>query len=316
MLQSSKLGNNRVPLPSIRIIFLVFVSLWYLRGIGTLDTGMVSGVALHTNMEHSCLGCLGRAFLILLFVYYSILASIWLTCHAQECTLELTPPGYRTKTVVFARTQLHSSQATKVDKAGNFLSVDQSKYEPPPRGDKKKKKGYKSGAYKGPDENGEYRSYSIKFYPKTPSTVEKTEEDVDDGDFGPVKDFMQLEQLEDGSEILVMHMRKFGLSQSRTRIRSSINKVESYMKRRRQKLLVKESAPLPWQGLLLVIFGLLGLMLTLLIGQFWEEAPRKQGGPGARRNVPMASSKTRPTFVVDTGRPSKYPPGYNYNKKY
>ncbi len=230
--------------------------------------------------------------------------------------MQLTPPGYRTQTVVFARTQLHSAQATKVDKAGTFLSVDQSKYEPAPRGDKKKNKGYKSGAYKGPDENGEYRSYSIKFHPKTPSGVEKTEEDIEDGDFGFVKDLMEKETLDDGSELYVLHMRKFGLSQSRTRIRSSINKVESYMKRRRQKLLVKESAPLPWQGILLLIFGLMGLMLTLLIGQFWEEPPRKQAGPGVRRNAPSASSKTRPTFVVDTGRPSKYPPGYNYNKKY
>lgn len=229
--------------------------------------------------------------------------------------MELTPPGSRTQTVVFARTQLHSAQATKVDKAGNFLSVDNSKYEPPQRQKGKKKKGYKSGAYKGPDENGEYKSYALKFHPNTPSHEEKTEEDVDDGDFSPLENYMSKEQQEDGSEVWVLHMRKFGLAQSRTRIRSMVNKVESYMKRRRQKLLVKETAPLPWQGLLFLIFGLLGLMLTLLIGQFWDEVPRKQGGPGARRSHMSSSSsgKTRPSFVVDTGRPSKYPPGY---KKY
>lgn len=272
-------------------------------------------------------------------------ASIWLTCHAQECTLELTPPGQRTITVVFPRSQLHSAQATKVDKAGNFLSVDHSKYEPPPpRGDKKSKKksSYKSGAYKGPDDNGEYRSFMIKFHAKTPPSTTRTNATGDagvvegeeggpgasppelaDGDFGPLKSHLVVESLEDGKEVYVLHMRKFGLSQSRTRIRSSISKIESYMKQRRHKLLVKESAALPWQGLLLLIFGLLGLMLTLIIGQFWEETtPRKQGGPGARRSIPSSAAQfknktnNKPSFFVDTGRPSKYPPGYNYNKKY
>lgn len=249
-----------------------------------------------------------------------IIASIWLTCHAQECTLELTPPGARTQTVVFSRTQLYQTQATRVDKNGKFLAVDTSKYEPPERGNKKKK-GYKSGSYKGPDADGMYKSYCIKFHVQTPSNVEKTEEDVPDGDFSKVAQYLEKDRTDDAEgEVFVLHMRKFGLAQSRTRIRSMINKVESYMKRRRQKLLVKESAPLPWQGLLFLIFGLLGLMLTLIIGQFWEETtPRRQGGPGARR-TPKAdansSSSKKPTFVVDTGRPSKYPPGYNYHKKY
>lgn len=232
----------------------------------------------------------------------------------------MTPPGYRTHTVVFSRTQLVGSQATKVDKFGNFVSVDNSKFDPPrPRG-KNKKKTYQSGSYKGPDEDGNFRSYSIRFHPKTPSKVEKSEEDVEDGDFGDVVKFLNKEpSTEFDSDLYVLHMRKFGLTQSNTRVRSSVNKVESYMKRRRQKLVVKETAPLPWQGLLLLIFGLLGVMLTLLIGQFYEETPKKQGGPGARRPQQLSSSKgskVKPTFVVDTGRPSKLPPGYQFQKKY
>jgi hypothetical protein len=238
-------------------------------------------------------------------------ASIWLTCHAQECTLELTPSGSRTMTVIFARTQLHSAQSIKTDKVGNFLSIDSSKYEPPKR--EKGKKKYKGGSYKGPDEAGEYKSYSLKFRAKTAEDIVKTEDDPADGDFSSVADHMEFHE-EDGG-LYVLHMRKFGLAQSRTRVRSMINKVESYVKKRRQKLLVKESATLPWQGILSLIFGLLGVMLTLLIGQFWEEAPRKQGGPGTRRSATKTSGKpTKPTYSIDTGRPSKYPPGYH--KKY
>jgi hypothetical protein len=210
-----------------------------------------------------------------------------------------------------------------VDNSGNFVEVDDSKYEPPARG-KSKKKTPASGSYKGPDENGNYKSYSIKFHPKTPTKVEKSEEDVEDGDFSALEKIMDKEESEFG-EVYVLHMRKFGFTQSRTRIRSSVNKVESYLKRRRQKLLIKESAPLPWQGLLMLIFGLLSLMMTLLMGQFWDETPKRQGGPGARRSQPASSTnsntkttkpKPKPTFVVDTGRPSKFPPGYEYQKKY
>jgi hypothetical protein len=327
---SSRHGNNQALLPNTATSFWRVACLAFSWDIGTSDTGIVSTTWYSYSAVRST-ACLSRgsnvhyitphthsSFVSLSFLR---LASIWLTCHAQECTLELTPPGARTQTVVFSRTQLHGAQTTKVDKAGKFLSVDTSKYEPPPRGKNKKKKGYQSGAYKGPDESGMYRSYLIKFHPQTPSHVEKTEEDIADGDFSSIQQYLDTDRSDEGGEVYVLHMRKFGLAQSRTRIRSMVNKVESYIKRRRQKLLVKESAPLPWQGLLFLIFGLLGLMLTLIIGQFFEEAPRKQGGPGARRTSGAASSKkSKPTFVVDTGRPSKYPPGYkpgyNSNKKY
>lgn len=202
--------------------------------------------------------------------------------------------------------------------------MDDSKYEPPPRGKNKKKtnkgkKGYQSGSYKGPDEDGNYRSYTIKFLASSPSPKGESQDGAQDGDFSGLDWCLEKEHSEESGDIYVLHMRKFGLKQSRTRIRSAVNKVESYVKRRRQKLLVKETAPLPWQGLLGLIFGALGLILTLIIGQFWEEAPKKQGGPGARRsnNSKIATtSKTKPTFVVDTGRPSKFPPGYQYQKKF
>jgi hypothetical protein len=217
--------------------------------------------------------------------------------------------------VVFARTQLHSVQAIKVDSVGNFLSVDSAKYEPP-RG-KKGKGNKKGGSYKGPDELGEYKSYAIKFRFKTPDDVVQTEDSVPDGDFSQVQQF--LSKNEDDGGLHVLYMRQFGLTQSRVRIRSMINKIESYIKKRRQKLTLKESVSLPWQGILCLVFGLLGIMLTLLIGQFWEEAPKRTGGPGTRRaSERKSTSSARPSarskFVVDTGRPSKYPPGYH--KKY
>lgn len=225
----------------------------------------------------------------------------------------MTPPAGRTKTVIFPRTQLHSVQAIKTDVNGNFLSLDTSKYEPPAR--KKGKKSGKGSAHKGPDENGEYRSYQFKILPKAPSDGEKGA--GEDADFSPVVQYFTKGTVDDGTdEVYILSMRTFGLTQSRIRVRSNVNKVESYIKRRREKLIIKESASLPAEGILFLVFGLFGALLTVLIGQFWDEPPKKQAGPGVRRTVPSARKASNPTFVVDTGRPSKYPPGYGYNKKY
>jgi len=248
-------------------------------------------------------------FVMLIFMGYRYLrywnASIWLTCHQHECNLEVTSAGGRTISVDFSRTQLDFAQAIKTDKAGNFLSLDTSKYEPPKR-DNRGKRNYKAGSYKGPDELGEYKTYELNFRTQTPEGVEQAE---DDSDFKDVLKFMRKPAGDPDGSVLSLSMRQFGLAQSRTRVRTSVNKIDSYVKKRRQKLLIKESATLPWQGILCLIFGLLGTMLTLIIGQFWEEKPHKYSGPGSsKRSVPRPT--TQSNFVINTGRPSKYPAGY------
>lgn len=232
----------------------------------------------------------------------------------------MTPPGRSTITVVFARTQLHSALAIKTDAEGKFVEIDSDKYEAPKRAKGKKSPAYSNAKQKGPDEKGRYRTYRIKFLEKSPENAQRQEGDAQDGDFSTIKEYLTEE--DDGT--LGMHFRHFGLSQTRTRVRANVNKVESYIKKRRQKLLLKETSALPWYGILGLVFGLLGFLLILLIGQFWEEAPVKQGGPGARRSTATKSSSKgsaskpsqRPTFVVDTGRPSKYPPGYRPQKRF
>ena len=217
-----------------------------------------------------------------------------------------------------------SAHPIKVDADGNFLSFDNSKYVPYQKGRGKKNKSKNS--YKGPDEDGEYRSYAIKFRASSPED-EKKRNDPEDEDYVPDADFTPIMKwLSPGEEegTYMLYMRKFGIEQSRTRIRSMVNKVESYVKRRRQKLILKENATISVKGVLCLVFGLLGVMLTILIGQFWNEPPRRHGGPGTRRqNVRTSNNSTRrpsqtdnPKFFLDTGRPSKYPPGYQYQKKY
>lgn len=215
-------------------------------------------------------------------------ASIWLTCHQQECTLEITPPGTRTKTVVFPRSQLDGAEAIKTDKAGHFIEIDTDKYEPSSyKAGQKKKKNSKPKSnhnHRGPDEYGKYKTYRINILKESP---ESRNNNIGDNrgkpsavDFSPVKEYLDLEN----SGMYSLHMRHFSLSQTRMRVRSNVNKVESYTRKRRQRLIIKESATLPWQYILCLVFGLVGLLLILLIGQFWDSEPTRQGGPGTRRS--------------------------------
>jgi hypothetical protein len=72
-----------------------------------------------------------------------------------------------------------------------------------------------------------------------------------------------------------------------------VNKVDTYVKQRRDKLVLKENASLSVWGILQLIFGIFMLLLTILLGQFMEESkPRRHGGPGARQQ--QSASKTTP----------------------
>eukprot|EP00525_Craspedostauros_australis_P002925 CAMPEP_0198119632 /NCGR_PEP_ID=MMETSP1442-20131203/26408_1 /TAXON_ID= /ORGANISM="Craspedostauros australis, Strain CCMP3328" /LENGTH=230 /DNA_ID=CAMNT_0043778143 /DNA_START=134 /DNA_END=826 /DNA_ORIENTATION=+ len=227
----------------------------------------------------------------------------------------MTPPGARTKTIVFSRRQLISAQAVLVDKGGKFVEFDTTRFDPVGRGKAAKKK---KGSYKGPDENGNYRSYALKIKKSTAGLDTENEagaeDEVPDGDFSPIANYIEEIEEEDGTHYM-LYMRKFGLAQSRTRVRSNVNKVESYVRKRRQKLIIKENASLPWQGILCLVFGLMGILLTMLVGQFWEPEPRRHGGPGARRQQTTRRVGKDSKFYIDTGRPSKYPKGYSRGMK-
>jgi hypothetical protein len=188
------------------------------------------------------------------------------------------------------------------------LKFDTEKYSPGGRG--KNKKSRNKNSYKGADEYGEYRSYAIKFKVSTKSgdegEAEKSEDDIPDGDFTTISQFLSPGE-DEGTYML--YMRKFGMTHSKTRVRSMVNKIESYVKKRRQKLIVKEAVPIAWQAILCLVLGILGFMMTLLIGQFWDEPGKKHGGPGARRGV-VPKKKVDKKY---TGKTSKSSPAY---KKY
>lgn len=204
-------------------------------------------------------------------------ASIWLTCHAVECTLEISPPKRR-KSVKFkfSRKQLVKSQTIKVDKYNNFVALDTGK---PPRYSTDARR-TQSKARAGPDVDGNYDSYTIHLRPPIKN------EDPDDATAQYEVDLHPIEQFtspDENSDNRVLNMRSFNLGQTKRRTSTMTGKVDSYILQRRHQLMIKENAALTFMGIMALVLGLFGILMTALVGQLWDEDPKKTGGPGTRR---------------------------------
>lgn len=225
-------------------------------------------------------------------------ASVWLTCHKQECHLQVSPRGFtRMASLRIARRQVIRAVPVKTLKDGTFVSSDNIKLNEDwknRRGPAAKKKGHKNmSSYKGPDENGHYLSYAVLLHDAMPRVKKLNatqdwqlennnaqEDEREDADLSSVKHFLDATN-EPGVYRLIL--RKFNIQQTKRRVRTMTQKIDSYCKKRRHKLAVKESAPPSWQGILVCILGLIGMCLTMLLGQFWDEPVGGSAGPGARR---------------------------------
>ena len=214
-------------------------------------------------------------------------ASIWLTCHAVECTLEISPPKRRKSTkLVFSRKQLVKSQAIKVDKYNNFVAIDSGRppyYSAPSR---------KAQVYNraGPDVDGNYDTYTIHLRPPIHNN-----EDPDDATAEYETDLQVMEQFTSRDENTgnrVLNMRRFNLGQTKRRTSSMTGRLDSYILQRRHQLTIKENSALSFKGIMALVLGLFGILMTALVGQLWDDDP-KTGGPGTRRPK-HNMSKVRP----------------------
>lgn len=175
---------------------------------------------------------------------------------------------------------------------------------------RKKKKKYKknsSSTYRngGPDADGNYDSFILVLRdPLPPSSESDKEIDPDESPskrmqrqmaaqhntmthdpnslatllapFAITKDGSN-DELSTSTEYII-HPRDFNLGQTRRLARTAVSKVSAYTKGRRASCIVRESRPVSWQGLVLLILGIFSFVLCLLLGQFWEEHdPTKVG---------------------------------------
>ena len=171
---------------------------------------------------------------------------------------------------------------------------------------------YRTG---GPDEDGNYDSYVVVLRDPLPSTAES--DAVEDHEESPsMKMARQMQEQHkrmasdpnslanrlapyavaaDGNELAssteyILHLRDFNVGYTRRMARTVVSKINAYVKGRRSSFIIRESRPIPWQGLVMLILGIFSTVLCLLIGQFWEESDPTKVGPYKQR---MAEIKRR-----------------------
>lgn len=234
-----------------------------------------------TKVTYVCL----LSFILSMFLGYKILrykaASVWVTCTISDCYVQVTPWGRaKTTSLSIARSQLARVETVATTYDGVYINSNpniktETRYDH--RGGKYNKK---SGASKGPDLDGNYVSYALYLKDETSFAYQRSQggngaetKPADNNsehpivDLQPLKKFMEV--TEDGSYRL--SVRKFGMQQSRRRVRTMFAKIDSYIHRRRQKLVMKESKSPSVLAIIMMVGGLVGLLLTLLIGAFWED---------------------------------------------
>ena len=98
----------------------------------------------------------------------------------------------------------------------------------------------------------------------------------------------------------ILHTRDFNIGQTRRLARTAVSKINAYTKGRRTNFVLRESRPVAWQGLVLLILGIFSFVLCLLLGQFYEDSdPTKDGSYRKRmaelkkRNEAMQKRRTR-----------------------
>lgn len=124
------------------------------------------------------------------------------------------------------------------------------------------------------------------------------------------------------------------IPQSRRRVRTIVTKVTSYIKKRRQKLVLKENSVPSWQGIVLVVGGLVGCLISILLAQIWQEddeiarakqghgSRKHKGSGGVRRptqsttpNKQGSSSSTTATATT-TAASSRFGTAMNHHQQY
>lgn len=233
--------------------------------------------------------------------YYN--TGIYLNCTSNKCTFKLVHTGYKKPTTVdVGRHQIVRTEPVLVKPDGTFVSGNASI-----KIDYQKSKTTKDGLnYKGPDSDGNYLSYAIYFKDKSDEQTKYTDaaEEIIDVQF----DITKLKEvptidIEDDTNHYRLIVRKHipFVGQSKRRVRMMTQKVESYIKKRRQKMILREVSGPQWQGVVLVVVGIIGFILTLLIGQFKDDNTASQSGPGFRRQLHI-------------NKPVSNLQGYNQNK--
>lgn len=237
--------------------------------------------------------------LLLLFVFmtyagYRVVryqnSFIHLNCHSMECHVKIQPSGwYKPVQVTIAREQITETKPVKTKRDGTFVTGENVSPDDYQRtydvNDKKKKNKKRTSNYKGPSDDGNYITYAIWIRDRSPHESTETsphgENHPADGNptipyksLAPISKYLQVSSESNeagvGTEYRLV-MKQFTVVQSRRRVRTMVQKISGYIRRRRQQVIIKENANVSWVGVLLITAGIIGFLLSLLLGQLWIE---------------------------------------------
>ena len=264
------------------------------------------------------------SFFVIIFGWRSLSyyhAKVHVECNTVTCTVTARGVGGKpVKVADIPRHQLTGAKPVKVNAKGVVVKHDVNlneewKYEV------NKKKKSSANNYKGPDKDGNFLTYVVMMNNRDPSeetkqkesntnpdqpqfdeygeliNVKKEEDRPPSVDLSALFPFMVRSDNSQDRHAFYIVLRQHGMAQARRRVRSMVQKVDSYAKRRRHKLNLKESTSPDWKAVLMLVLGGCVFLLSLLLALFWEEdealGHQPAGGPGARRRNPQHHQPSR-----------------------
>jgi hypothetical protein len=102
-------------------------------------------------------------------------------------------------------------------------------------------------------------------------------------------DLPKLEALGDFASVetegqYMVTMRRYNVRDKRRRVSSLVNKINLYINGTKDRLVIRENRNIVWQGIVGIVFGVFSLLLSLVLGQFFEPQKIRTRGPGSRTN--------------------------------
>lgn len=199
-------------------------------------------------------------------------ASTVLTCQkkttgANMCTLAIKRFGERKKvTEKIHRTQIVRTNMVEINENNRILKFVTTDGEPDPE-----------GQVEAIFDRVEYMSYTMVLRP-----FDKSETDDDDDDDDSNNN--NLDALRDNLHRLGLTrnargeyqliMRPYEPNKRRNTSRNQYNRLRQYVSRTRHGVTLRERRGAGWKGIAALVLGMFGIMLTALLGQFWEEDTR------------------------------------------
>jgi hypothetical protein len=240
-------------------------------------------------------------------------AGVSITCLSLSCDITIYPVGFVSPVKVpnLHRDQIAGVMPIKTKRDGTFVT-DRNIVLMDPYTKRKGKKKFtyaKSSAYKGPDENGYFLTYAILLEKKEENHSAQEDhaernilgDTVPHVDVTPLLPFLDPYESDDtnadsSSKKYRLIPRKFGTRHNQRRVRNMVQKIEGYIKHRRQKLVVTENAAPAWEGIVLLVVGATTLLITISLGQFYDEEVIK--GPGIRRKEQLKKHNPSPSTTI------------------